>query len=85
MTCDDIPGGADILLEGRGFKFTPFRFRSSFGGGHVSVRCIDEAQLDEHGVLHDKVRMYIAGIPLATLTMAIAIDRSLSVDPPGAG
>jgi len=85
MTCDDIPGGADILLDGRGFKFTPYRFRSSFGGGHVTVQCIDEAQLDGHGVLHDKIKMYFAGIHLATLTMAIAIDRSPSVDLTGAG
>ena len=85
MTCDDIPGGADILLDGRGFKFTPYRFRSSFGGGHVTVRCIDEAQLDAHGVLHDKIKMSFAGIHMATLTMAITIDRSPSVDPTSAG
>lgn len=49
------------------------------------VKCIDEAQLDENGVLHDKIKMYHAGIHLATMTMAIVIDRNPTRDASGAG
>jgi hypothetical protein len=76
MTCDDVPGGADILLHDHGFRFTPYLFRSPFAGGYLLVKCLDEARLDENGVLHDEIKMYYAGIHLATMTMAIVIDRS---------
>jgi len=76
MTCDDVPGGADILLHDHGFQFTPYLFRSPFAGRYLLVKCLDEAHLDENGVLHDEVKMYYAGIHLATMTMAIVIDRS---------
>jgi hypothetical protein len=48
------------------------------------VKCIDEARLDEDGVLHDKIQMYYAGIHLATMTMAVVIDRSPNPDAAGA-
>jgi hypothetical protein len=85
MTCDDMPGGADIFLHDRGFRFTPYLFRSPVAGGHMLVRCIDEARLDEVGVLHDKIKMYFAGVHLATMTMAIVIDRGTPGPDSGSG
>ena len=85
MTCDDVPGGADILLHEQGFQFTPYLFRSPIAGSHLLVKCIDEAQLDEYGVLHDKIMMYYAGLHLATMTMAIVIDRNATRTEPTAG
>jgi hypothetical protein len=76
MTCDDIPGGADILLCESGFRFTPYLFRSPFAGTHITVRCLDEAVLDEQGVLHDRIKMYYGGIRLASMSLSITIDRS---------
>jgi hypothetical protein len=76
MTCDDIPGGADIILHERGFRFTPYLFRSPFAGKHITVKCLDEAILDEQGVLHDHIKMYYGGIHLASMNMSITIDRS---------
>jgi len=84
MTCDDVPGGADVLLHDRGFRFTPYVFRSPFAGGHLLVRCMDEAQLDEQGVLHDEIKMFCAGVHLATMTMAIVIDRGTPASLSGA-
>jgi len=77
MTCDDVPGGADILLHERGFRFAPYLFRSPLAGGHLTVRCRDEVRLDEDGALHDEIRMSYVGIHLATMSMRIEIDRSL--------
>jgi hypothetical protein len=76
MTCDDIPGGADIILHENGFRFTPYLFRSPFAGKHITVRCLDEAILDEEGVLHDQIQMYFGGILLASMNMSITIDRN---------
>ncbi len=80
MTCDDIPGGADILLHDRGFKLTPYLFRSPFAGRYLTVKCFDEAELDEKGILHDHIKMYYVGIHLASMTMSINIDRGHSAD-----
>jgi hypothetical protein len=76
MTCDDIPGGADMFLHEHGFKFTPYLFRSPLLGKHITVKCLDEAILDEDGILHDHIKMYFRGIHLASMTMSINIDRS---------
>ena len=75
MTSDDVPGGADILLHERGFSFTPYLFRTPFAGRYLTVKCFDEALLDEQGVLHDQIKMYYAGIHLASMDLAIQIDR----------
>jgi hypothetical protein len=85
MTSDDIPGGADILLQERGFRFTPYLFRSRLARGYLVVRCVDEARLDEEAVLHDQIKMYYAGFHVATATMAINIDRTQSAATQGTG
>jgi hypothetical protein len=77
MICDDIPGGADIILHEHGFKFTPYLFRSPFAGRYITVKCIDEAILDEDGILHDRIKMYYGGIHLASMKMSIIIDRGV--------
>lgn len=48
------------------------------------VRCIDEASLDDQGILHDTIKMHDAGIHLATMTMAIVIERGPSTRASGA-
>jgi hypothetical protein len=84
MTCDDVPGGADILLHERGFRFTPYLFRTPVARRHMLVRCIDEASLDDQGILHDTIKMHDAGIHLTTMTMAIVIERGPSTRASGA-
>lgn len=74
-TCDDILGGADIILREDGFSFTPYYFRSAFGNNFLLVKCIDNAILDKQGAVHDKIKMYYRGIHLATMSMVITIDR----------
>lgn len=74
-TCDDIPGGADMLLREDGFSFQPYNFRSSLGKGYILVKCIDNATLDENGRLHDTILMYYGGLHLATMKMTISIER----------
>jgi hypothetical protein len=74
-TCDDILGGVDILLREDGFSFSPYYFRSQFGKEYFLVKCIDNAILDENGILHDKIFMYYGGLHLATMKKTISIER----------
>jgi len=76
-TCDDILGGADIILSEKGFRFTPYLFRSPFGRSYLLVKCIDSAEIDKNGIVHDTIKMYYHGFHLATMTMEIKIDRTI--------
>ena len=69
VTADDMPLGADILLHSKGFRFTPYYILvAARDGGRVHrLRCLDECLLDEAGFLHDTIRMYYCGVPVATM------------------
>ena len=69
VTADDMPGGADILLHERGFRFTPYYALGAHreGGRVYRLRCFDECTLDDRGFLHDTIRIYYRGLPVATM------------------
>ena len=67
VTADDMPLGADIHLHEHGFRFTPYRAWGSFHGRRYRMRFHDECVLDEQGRIHDTIRMYYFGFPVATM------------------
>jgi hypothetical protein len=67
VTADDMPGGADIELHDRGFRFTPYDVLVDQRGLTLRLRCHDEDTLDEHGFIHDLVTMYVRGVRVATI------------------
>jgi len=67
VTADDMPGGADIQLHDLGFRFTPYRVLVNYRGLSVRLRCHDENTIDEHGFVHDCVKMYFCGVRVATM------------------
>jgi hypothetical protein len=67
VTADDMPWGADILLYDWGFRFTPYHAWSYFHGRVYRMRFTDECVLDADGKIHDTVRMYYRGLPVATM------------------
>ena len=67
VTADDMPRGADIQLHNRGFCFTPYHVLVKHRGLTVCLRCHDENTLDEHGFIHDLVKMYFCGVRVATM------------------
>ena len=67
VTADDMPLGADILLHEQGFRFTPNHAWGSFHGKLYRMRFHDECLLDEVGRIHDTIRMYYFGFPVATM------------------
>lgn len=67
VTADDMPLGADILLHESGFRFTPYYTIATHRGFTFRLRCWDENTIDHDGFIHDLVRMYVYGFPVATM------------------
>jgi hypothetical protein len=76
VTADDMPLGADILLSATAFRFTPYyALGAQRDGGRVhQLRCWDECTIDAEGFIHDTIRMYYWGLPVATMRIG-PIDR----------
>ena len=75
MTADDMPLGADILLHETGFRFTPYYALGSYRGRSYRLRCFDECTLDGQGRIHDIIRMYFWGFPVARMFIG-PLDRN---------
>jgi hypothetical protein len=69
VTADDMPMGADILLSESGFHFTPYPIVVRYRGFRIRLRCLDENTIDRDGFIHDRVRMFFFGFPVATLRL----------------
>jgi hypothetical protein len=67
LTADDMPFGADILLHEKGFDFAPYYILAPFGGRLFRLHCFDVCRLDEQGRVHDNLRMYWCGCPVARI------------------
>lgn len=76
VTADDMPMGADILLQERGFRFTPYYALVSYGGRLYRLKCLDECRVDEAGFLHDTIRMFFWGFPVATMRLGPITRRT---------
>lgn len=74
-TADDLPLGADILLSETGFRFTPYWVLGAYRGRTYKLRCIDVNTVDASGQVHDVIRMYWWGLPVAIMRIG-PITRS---------
>jgi hypothetical protein len=75
VTADDIRLGADIILHEKGFRFTPYYIRSRYKGRRWRLRCTDENLIDENGTIHDTIKMFFFGFPVASMRFAVRVDR----------
>ena len=75
VTADDMPLGADIILHEKGFRFTPYYVLGDYGGRKWRMRCVDENQLDENGVIHDRIEMFFFGVRVATMKLVVRVER----------
>ena len=75
VTADDMPLGADIHLHERGFRFTPYLAWSEYKGRRFRLKCFDDNVLDDEGLIHDTIRLYWYGLPVATIRMHIRVER----------
>jgi len=76
VTADDMPLGADIILHEKGFRFTPYYNWSYYKGRRRRLRCIDENMIDENGTIHDTIKMFFFGFPVATMRLRVTVDRT---------
>lgn len=77
VTADDMPLGANVLLFADGFRFTPYRVLAPHRGRVYRLRCQDECHLDSEGFVHDTIKMYFWGLPVATMRLG-PIRRNVS-------
>ncbi len=77
VTADDMPLGADIILHEKGFRFTPYYIWSYYRDRRWRLRCIDENSIDENGAIHDTIRMFYFGLPVATMRLTVVRTSSL--------
>ena len=75
ITADDMPLGADIILHENGFRFTPYDILGDFGGRKWRMRCLDDNQVDETGVIHDKIEMFYFGLRVAQMRLTVKVER----------
>lgn len=74
-TADDIPLGADVVLTRDGFRFERFRSWLAYGGVRFRLGCASSAALGADGVLRGEVRLDWLRLPVATLSLAIRVER----------
>ncbi len=76
VSADDMPLGADIELYEKGFRFTPYYALVNHKGRLYRLRFLDECWIDENGFLHDTIKMYFWGQPVATMHLG-PINRNV--------
>jgi hypothetical protein len=74
-TADDMPLGADIELEPDGFRFLRFRSWLRFRGVRFRLGCRSETRLAPDGALHARIHLDFLRLPVATLRLAIRVER----------
>ena len=74
-TADDMPRGAEIELSPDGFRFRRFPSRLPYGGVRFRLGCASETRVGPDGVMHAAIRLDFCRIPVATLRLAIRVER----------
>jgi hypothetical protein len=75
-TADDMPLGAEIELAEGGFRFQRFRSWLRYRGVRLRFGCASDTRLAADGVLHAAIRLDLWRIPVATLRLAIRVERA---------
>ena len=75
VTADDMPGGADVLLHEKGFRFTPYYIWTHYRGRKCRLKCIDENRIDENGAVCDTIKIYFFSLHVCTIQLTVTIDR----------
>jgi hypothetical protein len=72
LSAEDMPRGAELTLEERGFSFRPYLLALPIVGPlRIRVRCVDRSRLDQDGALVDCIDMYFLRLPLGRVTMRL--------------
>ena len=75
VSADDLPGGADLLLEEDGYRIAPFRMAVAFGPIRIPVRCREQHRLGSNGVLTDTLELRTLGVGLPVARVHFRVRR----------
>jgi hypothetical protein len=74
-SADDMPLGAEIELSETGFRFRRFRSWLAYRGLRFRLGCASETRVGADGVLHATIRLDLWRLPVATMRLAIRVER----------
>jgi len=64
-TADDMPLGADVVIDGRSYRYEPYRSWTRFRGRMVRVRAREDGTLLENGSIEGVIWVWWHGVPLS--------------------
>jgi hypothetical membrane protein len=67
IVADDMPGGAEIVIEEGGYRVYPYKYSYPIGPVRFNLRCRDEVRKREGGELEWTIRFSWLGIPAGVL------------------
>jgi uncharacterized protein DUF998 len=77
VSADDMPGGAEIVVDEAGYRIAPYRVLVPVGPVHLRVRCRDESHIEPDGTLVQVTRARWLGLPVARLIARVrAVDTA---------
>lgn len=69
VSADDMPDGADVTIDERGYQVAPYRVLAPVGPARFILRCRDQATLEPDGTLRYVARLTWHGLPVVRLEM----------------
>jgi hypothetical protein len=67
VVADDMPGGADLVIEEGGYRVYPYKYSHPVGPVRFNLRCKDEVRELDAGELLWTIRFSWLGIPVGAL------------------
>lgn len=67
IVADDMPGGADLVIEEDGYRVFPYKYSYAVGPVRFNLRCRDEVRKFDGGELLWTIRFSWLGIPAGVL------------------
>ncbi len=67
ITGDYLPGGAEVVVDDRGYRLAAYRYVVELGPLHVTVRCREQHTLEPDGTITSSVDARWLGIPVARM------------------
>jgi hypothetical protein len=74
-TADDMPLGADVVVDGRLYRYETYRSWTCFRGRMVRVRAREDGALLEDGSIEGVIRVWWHGIPLSRTALRLRRAR----------
>jgi hypothetical protein len=68
VTSDGVPGGAEVLLEDRGYRLTPYRYLVPLGPLNLTMRCREEHRVQRDGSLLGSIKVRWLRLPIGALS-----------------